>query len=276
MLSVRSLSKTTQRPVVSVALALSLLMGGLLASATAWASPLGQTQSNMEHLKMLSGKDFEIDFMSEMIQHHTSALDMAKLVPDRANHQELKDAAQKIIDSQTQEISQMTGWLQQWYNIAPKQGMMQPMAGMGMSDMMDLQSLKGDTFDEKFLTMMRMHHMGAVEMAQLVPSRATHTELKTLAQNIISSQSAEIQQFDGWLKTWYNVDASSMGGSMGAMSGGGTMPSGSMGGNSGSMPQTGRDDGIQESLLSLALVALATIGAGGMLLLGGVWLRKRA
>ena len=44
-----------------------------------------------------------------------------------------------------------------------------------MPDMMDLAHLKGDDFDKQFLTMMRMHHMSAVEMAQLVPDRATHS-----------------------------------------------------------------------------------------------------
>lgn len=276
----------------AAALAALVLTLGVLASASAsaWASPTYQTNGDMDQLKAESGKQFESDFLNMMIEHHQSALDMAKLVPDRAAHQELKAAAQKIITDQTREISEMTGWLQSWYNETPKKGMMHDMPGMGMADMMSLQNLKGDAFDKQFLTMMRMHHMGAVEMAQLVPNRATHEELKTLGQNIISSQSSEIKEFEGWMKTWFNVDAAGMGtmGSMGSMSGGSTTPpdttSGSTGGamggsmsgsSSGSMPQTGAGDSVRGGLLALVLVALVAVAAGTTLLFGGAWLRKR-
>ncbi|MEP6776664.1 MAG: DUF305 domain-containing protein, partial [Chloroflexota bacterium] len=214
-----------------------------------------------------SGKDFEVAFLSEMIQHHQSALDMAKLVPDRAAHQEIKDVAQQIIAAQTKEISDMTGWLQQWYGVAPTADIMHDMPGMSMSDMMALQGLKGDDFDKHFLNMMRMHHQGAVAMAQLVPDRATHRELKTLGQNIITSQSAEIKQFEGWLMTWYNempsgnMPASMSGGSMGASKPAAVPTS--------SLPITGNRDGAQIFLFTL----VAVIALGG--LLGGVWLRKR-
>lgn len=166
-----------------------------------------QSQSNLDELKPLSGKDFEVDFLNMMIEHHESSIGMAKLAPDRANHQEVKDTAQKMVSAQGSEIKKMTGWLQEWYDMAPKQGSMRKMPGMSMSEMTAmLQSLKGDDFDKQFLTMMTMHHMSAIKMAQLVPDRATHSELKTLAQNIISSQSAEIKQFEGWLKSWYNME----------------------------------------------------------------------
>ena len=80
-----------------------------------------------------------------------------------------------------------------------------------MPDMMNLAKLKGDDLDQQFLTMIRMHHMSAVKLAQLVPDRSTPQELKTLSQNIISSQTSEIQRFQKWLKSWYNIDASQMG-----------------------------------------------------------------
>ncbi len=164
-----------------------------------------QSKSDLDELKALSGKDFEVDFLNKMIQHHQSSVGMAKLAPDRASHQEVKDTAQKMVSAQTNEINKMTGWLQEWYGMAPKQGSMAAMSDMTAM----LQSLKGNDFDEQFLTTMRMHHMSAIAMAQLVPERANHSELKTLAQNIISSQSAEIKQFESWLKSWYNMDIKS-------------------------------------------------------------------
>ncbi len=59
----------------------------------------------------------DVVFLSMMIPHHQSAIAMAKLVPDRASHQELKDLATGIISSQSAEIDKMNGWLQSWYSL---------------------------------------------------------------------------------------------------------------------------------------------------------------
>lgn len=242
-----------------------LLMVSGLAVGTAVASPAAlQSQNGMDMLKPLSGQEFDTEFMKMMIAHHQSAVDMAKLVPDRAMRQEVKDVAQKIIADQTREISDMTGWLKQWYNATPD-GNMGNMGGMSMSDMKKLEGLKGADFDREFLTMMRLHHMSAIGMAELVDGRTTRSELKTLAQNIISSQKGEIQQFDGWLQAWYNVAPPS-----GATTGN-SMSGNMSGGNMGSMPNTGAGDG-GSGLSALFVLALAV---AGMTVAGGVWLRKR-
>lgn len=250
-------------------LAIVLVGLGALRPTSASAGPAGQTQSDMDRLKSLSGEQFEKEFLSMMIQHHQGALDMAKYAAQNANHQEVKDTAQKIISAQTQEIGEMTDWLKSWYNSAPQQNAMGEMPGMGMSDMMNLANLKGDEFDKQFLTMMRMHHMSAVEMAQLVPDRATHQELKTLAGNIISSQTTEIQQFESWLKSWYNVDASQMGSMPPDMISGGQAAGGSTPGPG--MPITGGGDsaGLTPWLLLAAVLA-------GSSFVGGLMLRKRS
>jgi uncharacterized protein (DUF305 family) len=41
---------------------------------------------------------------------------------------------------------------------------------------------------------------------QLPEEKGQHQEIKTLAQNIISSQSSEIEQMKNWYKTWYGRD----------------------------------------------------------------------
>ena len=42
---------------------------------------------------------------------------MAKLVPDRAAHQELKNLADQITINQSAEISRMDTWLAAWYGL---------------------------------------------------------------------------------------------------------------------------------------------------------------
>jgi uncharacterized protein (DUF305 family) len=79
-------------------------------------SPMGD-MSMMESLWRLPPQRLEVVFMSQMIPHHQSAIEMAKLVPERAAHQELKELAQNVINSQSSEIDKMNGWLSNWYSL---------------------------------------------------------------------------------------------------------------------------------------------------------------
>ena len=247
---------------------LSLALIGIGGTRSVAAAPTQQAGGNMDHLSQLTGKDFEVMFLSMMIEHHQSALDMAQLVPSRAQHAEVKTSAQNIITSQSKEIREMTAWLKAWYNQTPQKGMMTEADMPGM-DMAKLQTLQGDAFDQEFLMQMRVHHASAVQMAALVPARATHQELKDLAQNIITSQNMEIAEMAAWLKAWYGIDVAQPG----APTPVGDHMGGSMGGNMGNqgtvgMPSTGGPSTLPFFLLLSGL-------AGVVLLVGGLLLVRQ-
>ncbi len=78
---------------------------------------------------------------------------------------------------------------------------------MSMSSSMDdmMQSMMGrqeEDFDQAFLSAMIVHHEGAVKMAQAALTSAKHAELKTMAQDIIETQTKEIEQMKAWQKSW--------------------------------------------------------------------------
>ena len=81
---------------------------------------------------------------------------------------------------------------------------------MSMADMTEqLKDKSGDDFDKAFVEMMISHHEGAVDMAQLIPSRAKHAEIKTLGESIIAAQTKEITDMKQWQKDWgYSTDES--------------------------------------------------------------------
>jgi uncharacterized protein (DUF305 family) len=58
--------------------------------------------------------------------------------------------------------------------------------------------------EREFLVDMVGHHAMAVSMAEMAKEKATHQELKTLADDIIRTQTAEIRRMRGWLKAWYD------------------------------------------------------------------------
>jgi hypothetical protein len=75
--------------------------------------------------------------------------------------------------------------------------------GMSMNGMtMMLEGKTGDAFDAAFLTMMIPHHQGAIDMAKLAQKNAGHTELKKMADGIITAQQSEIDQMHAWQKAW--------------------------------------------------------------------------
>ena len=53
--------------------------------------------------------------------------------------------------------------------------------------------------DVAFAQQMIVHHQGAIEMADLAPSRAASQQVKDLAGRIKAAQGPEIQQMQGWL-----------------------------------------------------------------------------
>lgn len=74
-------------------------------------------------------------------------------------------------------------------------------------------------YDARFIDSMLIHHRGAVEMAQEALEKAERKELKIMAQGIIDSQNAEIEQMRKWREEWYPGEGISagIGMDMGAM-----------------------------------------------------------
>ncbi len=63
--------------------------------------------------------------------------------------------------------------------------------------------MNNSNIDAHFIEQMIPHHEDAITMAKLALEKSQHQEIKTLAQNIISSQSSEIEQMKNWYKDWY-------------------------------------------------------------------------
>ena len=169
------------------------------------SSSMNMGTKAMAALEKLTGKKFDIAWMSQMIQHHKGALEMAQKCVKTCGEPDVKKAAQTIIGAQTKEIAQMTAWLKSWYAVAPDktqmtlmQGDMKSMMDSSMAGMVPMEGMAHA--DKAFLEGMIPHHQGAVDMAKLALTKAARPELKRFAQQVINDQSKEIKQFQGWLK----------------------------------------------------------------------------
>lgn len=64
----------------------------------------------MATLQAASAETFDKEFLIQMIVHHESGVEMAKLALEKSQDAQIRTLAQEIIDKQTEEINQMKEW----------------------------------------------------------------------------------------------------------------------------------------------------------------------
>jgi|SRR2546423_6266826 len=172
----------------------------LIAATIGFAhDPNGKVDAMNATLTPLKGAEFEQSFLEQMIQHHRSGIEMAKLAKDHTKRAELQQFADKMIAAQQAEMDRMTGWLK-----ASPKPVANEAADKEMKMHLAMLSDKHDTdFDKAFLQMMPQHHHMAVEMAEQVEKKGTRSELKELAAKIAKDQQEEIKQMKGWAQAWF-------------------------------------------------------------------------
>ncbi len=75
----------------------------------------GMGGMDMKKLGSLSGNEFDLEFIRQMIPHHEGAIEMAKTFWQYDGRKgELKELATDIITAQETEIKQMKAWLAAW------------------------------------------------------------------------------------------------------------------------------------------------------------------
>jgi uncharacterized protein (DUF305 family) len=145
-------------------------------------------------------------FMQDMIPHHHQAIEMAALVAERTNQQELIDVAGRINVSQDDEIKFMQDWLRERGELVPDptahdaMHTTHSMAGMATPEQMaELAAAKGTAFDRLFLQLMITHHEGAVRMVKeliALPGSAYDSVLFDFTTSITNDQTAEIERMN--------------------------------------------------------------------------------
>ena len=189
-----------------VLLLIGLGAGYTLGGRTGVSAPMG---GHMMGDGTQMSQNIDQHFIVQMIPHHEGAIDMAKIALQKSKRPEIISLANGIIEAQTREINDMTSWYQSWFGSAPPQG------GIGMQGggMMHMSGMTGDTsvlssvsaadFDREFIDQMIPHHEMAVMMASMLAATTNRAEMKTLADNIITSQSREIEMMRNWRAAWY-------------------------------------------------------------------------
>lgn len=145
-------------------------------------------------------QNYDQRFIEMMIPHHEGALLMAKDAIGKTSKPELKALAESMLKGQKAEVDKMTAWENKWYSRAPQTSSEMEMMNQSMAQKL---APAGSEYEDSFIDQMIPHHESAIAMAKDALQKASHPELKTLAQSIITEQQAEIDKMKDLRKKWY-------------------------------------------------------------------------
>ncbi len=152
----------------------------------------------------------DVGFSRDMARHHLQGVEMANIALERSVDPAVRGLAFDIASTQNNQVGRMHGWLALW-GYSPTGGdVMSWMSGAGGAhsgheadasglmpgmateeELTTLRSLDGTAFDVEFLRLMMRHHQGGLEMAEYAVEHAETPVVRTLAQAIAESQTAE-------------------------------------------------------------------------------------
>ena len=187
-----------------------LAVAAVLIAAVA-AGAIGYSTGRLSALTQGVPSTFSVEagFARDMQTHHDQGVEMAMLIYERTDDDDVRLLAYDIATTQAQQSGQMYGWLSIWnapqYSSEPPMSWMSehdehggsgggPMPGMASPEQLDqLRSAEGPAADRLFLELMIDHHQGAVEMADAVLALSDDPDVTSLAGSIVQSQTAELK-----------------------------------------------------------------------------------
>lgn len=135
-------------------------------------SPMQGMMQDVRQLRGLHGADLERTYLTQMLDHHQSAIDMSRMALPKTQNPGLRREEHRIISDQRQEITQM-----------------------------QMASLSGPQFDRAFVKEMSGHHEVAIQMSQPVIARSPHPSVRRLAAKIADGNRASQKRMHRALRT---------------------------------------------------------------------------
>lgn len=188
--------------IVPIALAglLALGLGGCTPSIGSIGTTQGMTDGDNDTENTASAFDMnDVMFAQMMIPHHEQAVELATLAESNTTDVTILNLAGRIKEAQQPEIDLMQSWLDD-AGAGMDMGHNMTMPGIvSDADMATIRAAKDGDFDRLFLTHMIAHHQGAIEMAKDVLTTSENPDVIALANSIITSQTAEIEEMQAML-----------------------------------------------------------------------------
>ena len=192
--------------IVVIALVTAVVVGAVAYSVGRMSTPGNPAPGNTSA---------EAGFARDMQVHHIQGVEMAMIIRDRTEDEDVRLLAYDIATTQGHQAGQLYGWLAEWRlrqagseppmtwmerrgrsgeegdHAAHAMGALMP--GMAtLAQMVELSAASGVEAERLFLSLMIAHHQGALEMAEAVLDRTDHPGVLTFADAVLVSQASEI------------------------------------------------------------------------------------
>ena len=153
-----------------------------------------------EESSATGAKPVEEAFLTGMVHHHGTAIEMAEIAQKRGQSNFVKKLAADIVSTQERETDEMMKIYKRLSGAElepdPRAhdglGLSAEEAGMTHSSKTNETLRSANPFDRAFVDEMGPHHTGAVKMAKVVLESTKDADLRKLAQGIVTSQGREI------------------------------------------------------------------------------------
>lgn len=149
-------------------------------------------------LSKLNGKDFDVAFMRALIPVHEEAIEIAMAATLNANHPELLQWNQVLIDRKSGQVRHMLAWLQETGASPAGRG-----AGVVTERVKKMRSLTGEALERAYLPMITTHLEKSTALAALAAAKAGRAEVKGMAQTLVKVERQETTMLRDWQKKWY-------------------------------------------------------------------------
>ena len=158
--------------------------------------------------------EFDQLYIDMMIPHHTSIIALSQVALPDLTDPRLKEMARSIMNTQSDENTQLTAWRKAWYGSGEpamdEASMNQMLEAMPVGTMDEMMlgmdaSAQVNAFctaanpDLAFIEQVTQHHQMAIDVSEIAVEQAIHPELAEFAQGVIAAQQAEIETLDAIL-----------------------------------------------------------------------------
>ena len=149
-------------------------------------------------LSKLNGQAFDVAFMRALIPVHEEAVEIAMAATLNANHPELLQWNQVVIDRKSGQVRQMLAWLHARGASPAGRG-----AGVVTERVKKMRSLTGEALERAYLPMITTHLEQSTALAALAATKASSADVKALAQTLVKVERQETTMLRDWQKKWY-------------------------------------------------------------------------
>lgn len=155
----------------------------------------GETVPSNTTTTSAEANDSDRAFLAMMAPHHAGGVALGELAQELGTKPETRRLGKAVVTAQAAELEQMQAAYQSLFG--------EPLVLEDEPEPTIVGLRESDEFDRDFYDALIPHHQQAIEMARTELADGENAELKSLASEIVDSQSEEVEDMNAWREKYY-------------------------------------------------------------------------